>query len=278
MEKMKPPASALQKWDRGLSLAAKKEESNEISILSEIGPSDWGGMDAKTVKQRLDAIGKKDVVVQLNTPGGDAFEGIAIYNLLREHKGKVFINVLGLAASAGSIIAMAGDQIRMAEASQMMIHSSWGLVAGNKNDLRDFAATLDGLDSSIAQLYANRTGLPIEKVKAMMDAETWMSADQAVEHRFADIQVVTDEKKKKMSARAQSMIAVAADNAVGAMRAAMRVSFAFNSTTRPGSIDISRIKSDLARATHGAQRQKVAPRRATGFPDASGPKHILLPE
>lgn len=277
-----PPKSALGKWDRNLSLAAKKSEPGEIAILDEIGPSAYGLVDAKAVKTQLDAIGKRDVVVQLNTPGGDAFEGVAIYNLLREHKGKVIINVLGLAASAGSIIAMAGDQIRMYDASQMMIHSAWGLVAGNKQDMRDFTALLEKLDDSVAQLYAERTGLPVEKVKAMMDAETWMNADEAVESKFADLKVVTDEKKKKASAHAGAVILAAASNVVDAMRAAGRLAAVSMSAKRPGAIDTTAFKSAdqiVRRALQGASSaRRPAASAGNGFPVASGPKHILLPE
>lgn len=278
MKQFNPPNSAMQKWDRDISAAAKKEESNEIAILSEIGPAEWGGIDAKTVKARLDAIGKKDVVVLLNTPGGDAFEGIAIYNLLREHKGRVTVAVLGLAASAGSIIAMAGDQIRMHEASQLMIHSAWGLVAGNKNDLREFADTLDKMDAAMAGLYASRTGIPADKVKAMMDAETWMSAEEAVEAKFADIIVADEKKKKNYSARAEAVIAVEVMNAVSAMRAAGKVAAVSMSVKRPNAIDVLSIKSAASRATHGAHGlRRVAP-AGNGSPAAAGHRNILLPE
>lgn len=272
----------MAKWDREISSAAKKEESNEVAILSEIGPSEWGYTDAKSVKERLDAIGKKkDIVVLLNTPGGDAFEGIAIYNLLREHQGKVTVNVLGLAASAGSIIAMAGDQIRMHEASQLMIHSAWGLVIGNKQDLRDLANVLDKLDASIAGLYADRTGIPTEKVKALMDAETWMNADEAVEEKFADIKVVTDEQKKKNSARADAVIAVTAMNAVGAMRAAGRVASVSMNAKRPDAVDILSLKSAYLarRATHGAYGSRAGRSNAgKAGPAAAAARNILLPE
>jgi len=138
------------------------------------------------------------VLVTINSPGGDAFEGIAIYNLLREHGGKVTVNVLGLAASAASIVAMAGDSIRMSEASMMMIHSSHGIVMGNQEDMREFADLLDKIDASVAGLYAARTGKPQNEVLDMMKKETWMDGENAVAYGFAD----SYEKKKKKAAAA----------------------------------------------------------------------------
>jgi phage terminase large subunit-like protein len=135
----------------------------------------------------LKAIGKAPVLVTINSPGGDAFEGIAIYNLLREHQGKITCNVIGLAASAGSIIAMAGDEIRMGAAAMMMIHSSHGVVVGNQEDMREFADLLDSIDRAVAGLYAARTGKSEADVLELMKKETWMTGPEAVKAGFADV-------------------------------------------------------------------------------------------
>jgi len=195
--KFRAPASAVARFDKSIRSAAKAD--GEIEILGEIGESMWSAefTTAKMVKDSLKAIGKAPVLVTINSPGGDAFEGIAIYNLLREHGSKVTVNVLGLAASAASIIAMAGDTIKMGAAAQMMIHSSHGLVMGNQSDMREFADLLDSIDRSVAGLYAARSGKAEPEVLAMMQKETWLTAAQAVEEGFADIAVADDKKKAK---------------------------------------------------------------------------------
>lgn len=190
------PPTALQKWDRSIGLAQKKAPT-EISILSPIGPEEWGMVSAKGVKAQLDAIGSGPIKVLLNSPGGDAFDGIAIYNMLREHKGSVTVNILGIAASAASVIAMAGDRIEMGEATQIMIHSAAGMVAGNAEDLRQFIQLLDSIDQSAAELYARRTGLSVQEVLKMMKAETYMTAKEALAKGFADFIVADPNGSKK---------------------------------------------------------------------------------
>jgi ATP-dependent Clp protease protease subunit len=202
--KFKPPASAVARFDKSKSVHAAAKAAGEIEILGEIGDSGWGGefTTAKMVKDQLKAIGSAPVLVTINSPGGDAFEGVAIYNLLREHPARVTTNVLGLAASAASIIAMAGDTIKMGEAAFLMIHSSSGIVVGNQADMREFADLLDTIDASMASLYAARTGKPTSEIVAMMRKETWLTAAEAVKAGFADVAVADDKKKTKAAADA----------------------------------------------------------------------------
>lgn len=218
--KFRAPATALAKFDKSIRSAAKAE--GEIEIIGEIGESMWSDSftTAKSVKDQLKAIGKAPVLVTINSPGGDAFEGIAIYNLLREHGGKVTVNVLGLAASAASIIAMAGDTIKMGEAAMMMIHSSHGIVMGNQEDMRQFADLLDSIDSSVASLYASRTGKPDAEVLDMMKKETWFSGEEAVASGFAD----SYEKKKKKAAASQTTTVHLAGGGGGSQLSAHAVS------------------------------------------------------
>ncbi|NCP40670.1 MAG: Clp protease ClpP, partial [Rhodoferax sp.] len=116
---------ALKRWEPGIQAAIDGEAS--IGIYEQIGESwDGSGMTAKRMSAILRGIGaSRDITVNLNSPGGDFFEGVAIYNLLRQHQAKVTVNVMGLAASAASIIAMAGDDINMGEGSFLMIHNAW---------------------------------------------------------------------------------------------------------------------------------------------------------
>ena len=211
--KFKPPESALSKFDKSIRSAAKAD--SEIEILGEIGFSGWSEIytTTKMVKDRLKSIGAKSpVTITINSPGGDAFEGISIYNLLREHQGPVSVNVIGIAASAASVIAMAGQPVKMSPASMLMIHSASGLVMGNQEDMREFAAVLDNIDKSVAGLYAARTGISEADVLAMMKKEKWMAADEAVSLGFADVAVKDDKKKAKSSIQVPSSLLAAIGN------------------------------------------------------------------
>lgn len=181
------PSDVLARWAEK-PLAAQDDADNVISIFDVIGEDWWtgGGFTAQRMGAALRKIGKNEVVVNINSPGGDMFEGIAIYNLLREHPAKVTVNVMGLAASAASIIAMAGDEISMALGSFMMIHNAWGVVIGNRHDMRDSAALFDGFDSALADIYEARTGQARAEIVRLMDAETFMGPTQAVDLKFAD--------------------------------------------------------------------------------------------
>lgn len=199
---------ALERWTPGLMAAEKSD--NTISILDPIGQDPWTGegVTAKRISAALRAIGAdNNVVVNLNSPGGDLFEGMTIYNLLREHKGSVTVKVLGVAASAASIIAMAGDEILIARAAFLMIHDTWVVAVGNRNDLRDIADTLEPFDAAMADIYAARTGLDAKKVGKMMDAETWIGGAAAVEQGFADALLPADEVKDDPKARTDTVAA-----------------------------------------------------------------------
>jgi ATP-dependent Clp protease, protease subunit len=147
------------------------------------------------------------VTDHINSPGGDFFDGVAIYNLLREHPKAVTVKVMGLAASAASIIAMAGDEIHMGAGTSLMIHNAWGVVVGNANDMRESADTFATFDSAMLSIYAARTGGDEKAIKKMMDAETIMSADDAVAKGFADsvvnLPTSTMQEKTKASAKKQ---------------------------------------------------------------------------
>lgn len=179
------PTDAVTKWDASLALA--KSNDNTITIYDQIGYDSWTGegVTAKRIAGALRSIGERDVEVSINSPGGDFFEGVAIYNLLAEHPHKVTVKVVGEAASAASIIAMAGDEIQVAKSGWLMIHNAWAFVMGNRHDLSSAAEVLSGFDDSMAQLYADATGLSKQEAMKMMDAETWLNGEQAVALGFA---------------------------------------------------------------------------------------------
>jgi ATP-dependent protease ClpP protease subunit len=159
----------------------------EILLYDEIG-ADWmgNGTTARSVRSSLDAAGAcSKIVLRINSPGGDAFEGIAIGNVLKATGKPIDVYVDGLAASAASIVAMCGDTITMASNAMMMVHNAWTLCAGYASDMRKMGDTLDRISTSIAQTYVDKTGKPLDEIQALMDAESWLSAADCVESGFA---------------------------------------------------------------------------------------------
>lgn len=187
------PADALSKWAENPQ-AAENGDPNTISIYGVIGEDLWTGEGFTTKKAAgiLRSIGNKPVTVNVNSPGGDMFEGLAIYNLLREHPAEVKVKVMGVAASAASIIAMAGDEVLMGTGSIMMVHNAWGLVVGNRHDFADAASVFETFDDSMASIYAARTGMDEKDILALLDGPsrssdgTYMTAADAIEKGFAD--------------------------------------------------------------------------------------------
>jgi len=201
--------SALAKWNPGLCAAAS-EEGGTITILDVIGEDFWTGegVTAKRIAAALRNIGAENpVTVYMNSPGGDLFEGLAIYSLLREHKGEVTIKILGVAASAASVIAMAGDKIEISRAGFYMIHDAWVIAIGNRNDLREVADWLEPFDRSMADIYAARSGKDAEEILKMMDRETWIGGSQAVADGFADDLLESDQIKEDANARGERLAA-----------------------------------------------------------------------
>jgi ATP-dependent protease ClpP protease subunit len=154
-----------------------------IEILDEIG---FGAVTAKDIKSQLDASGAGNLTVRINSPGGSVFEGLAIYNALVAHAGALDVEIVGIAASIASVIAMAGDNIRVAENAFLMCHDAWSVVVGSAIDMRKEADVLESINESIRGVYASRTGLTPAKLKAMMAAETWLQGQAAVDAGFAD--------------------------------------------------------------------------------------------
>lgn len=192
---------AFDRWQPGLRAAAD-DEDRTISIYDVIGYDYWSGdgVTDKRVASALRQLGKGPVTVNINSPGGDMFTGLAIYNLLREHPGEVTVKVLGLAASAASVIAMAGDTVQIARAGFLMIHNAWVVAAGNRNDLREIADWLEPFDESMADIYAARTGEDMKAIRKLLDAESWIGGSAAVEQGFADELLPSDQVADKGAA------------------------------------------------------------------------------
>jgi len=172
---------ALDKWNPAIQ-AAVENTSEAITIYGVIGEDWYGeGVTLKRIDAALRAIGDRELTVYINSPGGDMFEGIAIYNRLREHSQKVTTKVLGMAASAASIIYLAGADRQVASSAFLMIHNCWTFLAGNRHYLRDVADDMQEFDAAMADLYAETSGQPVDGMAELMDDETFIRGKRAVE-------------------------------------------------------------------------------------------------
>jgi ATP-dependent protease ClpP protease subunit len=166
---------------------ASAMEPATIQIFDQIG-EDWfggSGVSAKAFSQTLQDVGQGPLVVEINSPGGNVWDGLSIYNMLRGRQAPVTTRVVGIAASIASIIALAGDTVEMAEASLFMIHDPSGMVAGTSEDMRKMADALDQHAEVLASIYAKATGKPTSQIRAAMKAETWFTAQEAIQFGLA---------------------------------------------------------------------------------------------
>lgn len=155
----------------------------EVMIYDEIG---YWGVTADDFARELKAVDATEITLRINSPGGDVFDGVAIHNAVRNHPATVNVIVDGLAASAASFIAMAGDHITMGRGTQMMIHEARGLCIGEAKDMRALADNLDRIGDTIAGFYAERAGGEIAQWREAMRAETWYTGEEAVNAGLAN--------------------------------------------------------------------------------------------
>lgn len=170
------------------ALAGDKTETLELDVYSVIGESFWfDSVSAKAVRRRLkENAGAKLIKTRIHSDGGDTFEAAAIYADLQAHGARIEVDITGIAASAATFIAMAGDRIRIAEAGFFMIHNVWGCACGSPEDLESWAEVMRKTSANFADIYAKRSGLDRKKVAALMDEETWMTAAEAKAFGFVD--------------------------------------------------------------------------------------------
>jgi ATP-dependent Clp protease protease subunit len=165
------------------SARALAKRTGEITIFSDIG--DYG-VTVQDFHRELTALGNLDELrLRISSNGGDVTVGSAIFSILKRNKAHKTVIVEGLAASMASVIAMVGDDILMPKNSQMMIHNPWGGIVGSGEQVISFGEALMGMQKQIVTAYTDRTGLPTAKVQKMMDRETWLTAERAVELGFA---------------------------------------------------------------------------------------------
>lgn len=181
---------------RGLEVRAQEVNAGPVELLvyDVIGQYyDWAtgemrGIDGNELARTIRELEGRDLNVRINSPGGDVYEGVLVYNTLRSHAAKVSVAIDSNASSIASVIAMAADpgQLSMAESATMMIHAASGGVYGNAAMMRRFAEALDRIDASILVTYARRTGQTSEQLRSWMDEETYMNGADALERGFVD--------------------------------------------------------------------------------------------
>lgn len=187
----------------------------------------WGDIDATEFAKALAEITADTIHLRINSPGGDVMDARAMMTALRQHKAKVVAHVDGMAASAATGICMACDEVEITNGAFFMIHNAWTVAIGNKADMRASADILDKIDAGLVGDYTARTGKTAEEVTAWMDAETWFTAQEAVDNGFADrvIEVAGKGTQNQWDlsayANAPKPAAAANDNNIAARFAAM---------------------------------------------------------
>jgi ATP-dependent Clp protease protease subunit len=246
------------KWSNSVS-----SNNQELILDGPIASDTWWGDEVtpdlfrEELKQHAG-----DLTVVINSPGGDVFAGLAIYNALVNHNGNVTVRVDGLAASIASVIAMAGDKIIMSPGSMIMIHRPSVYAAGTVDDMEKAKDVLMKIEEGITPIYAKRTGLSDEKIAELLEAETWMLADKAVELGFADEVSEAPEKQKQDEG---------VQNAMG-MNFAFSMSAVKQADAKPMQSLVEQIKAkaeaEAAKAAEPAEEATTEPETKTDEPAA----------
>lgn len=211
------PAEAVQTFDPSL-VAAEDNEDGVITIYGYIGLDPMTAVDntERRISAAIRAIGQRDLTVNLNSPGGNFFNGLAIYNLLRLHRAKVTVNIVGMAGSAASVIAMAGDEIMMGDGTSIMVHNASAIVIGNKFDTQEVSEILADIDDAMAEIYAARAKVEKTVAAAWMDRHrgggTSFYPTTAIAKGLADGRL--DSSKVKSAFRAEQQKPVAAERVI----------------------------------------------------------------
>jgi ATP-dependent Clp endopeptidase proteolytic subunit ClpP len=232
------------------SFTNETKDGKEVAVIHIYDEIGYWGTDASSFVRRLAGVTQDSIELHINSPGGEIFDGVAIYNALKSHPADVHVIVDSLAASAASFIAQAGDTIQMTRNATMMIHDGSGIVYGNAKDMHDMGNLLDKLSDNIADIYSQRAGGSAEEWRALMREEVWYNADEAVEAKLAD-SVLDYSDDKAEEAKNHWNLAL------------------FNHAGRGEAPSPSEVRSKLASITN---RAKEAPVTAKPTPPKAGPK------
>lgn len=181
----------------------KDDETAKLYVYDIIGGWD---SDASEFVQAVHAIKASRIEMHVNSPGGFVFDAVSMFEAVKGHKAHVVTNIDGIAASAASFLALAGDEVRIAKAGRMMIHDAQGVGIGSPADLREYADLLDVVSDDIAGYYVDRAGGTVKSWRAAMTATTWYSASEAVEAGLADSVTREQSKKSEPENRASQLI------------------------------------------------------------------------
>jgi ATP-dependent protease ClpP protease subunit len=259
-----------------------EQDEAEVSIYDAIGAY---GVTADHFVNALKGISAKRITLRLNTPGGEVFDGTAIHNAIIEHPAHVTVHVDGVAASAGSFIAMAGDEIRMADNTYMMIHNARGGVMGEAEDMHRYADLLDKMNDVIAGMYERKTGKPRRHWRNLMDNETWFTAAEAKAEGLAD--VVEPATKKAAAVKAtRSQFNFAAYNKIPddvrrlwglANDTSAAPPVATPATDTPPGIEPTNAPEVSPSGDHAALTQETSTMSDTASPAAPAPAAVTAP-
>ena len=179
---------------RGAYEIEAKTDEAVVYLYDEI--SFWG-VSAESFVKDLNAISSGTIHLHVNSPGGAVFDGVSIFNAIKQHKSKVIAHIDGLAASIASVIVMAADEVMMSENAFLMVHEPWSIVAGNSEEMRKEADLLDKVGGTIMKTYTDKSGKDESEIKTLMQAETWMTAQEALDFGFVDSIEISDKDKDK---------------------------------------------------------------------------------
>lgn len=188
----------------GLYHVNATDTSADVMIYGAIGG--WDGIAAEDLVPEIATLGVDTINVRMNSPGGSVFDGLAIYNALATHDAHVIVHIEGLSASIASIIAMAGDEIRIGESANLMIHKPWSIALGDADAFRSEADILDKLQDGLLAVYVARSGRDAADVSAKINAETWFRGQEAVDFGLADTVVPNKAGKGKKNALVMPML------------------------------------------------------------------------
>lgn len=250
-----------RQWFKVFTMKAEdnKPTRGVVHIYDEIGMSLFGGVDAGELVAEIEALDVDELEVRINSPGGYAFDGINIANAILRHKAKTSTHVDGLAASAASIVALAGDEVVMTKYGQMMLHNSHAVVMGGADELRDAAKVLDKLNDSVADFYADRAGGESKDWARVMSRETWYNAEEALEAGLATSIDESAKREDTESAAAKALASASHLNFKFQGRQAAPAPLARATTTEEAPVPISeKVAERLGLATDATDEDVLA--------------------
>jgi ATP-dependent Clp protease, protease subunit len=244
-----------------------------VYLYDEVG---YWGVTAGDFAQQLNALDVETIHLRLNSPGGDVFDGVAMYNALLQHNAQIITHVDGLAASIASVIALAGDEIEIAETAFFMIHNAWTLAIGNANDLRTTADVLDKIDGMITATYVKQADADEGQIKQWMAQETWFSAQEAIDAGFATEIAGQDDEEESEGAVDASARVSAFDLSLFTHAPAALTSIAASTPKAPPTIrDIERSLRDVGLSRSEANAFVALGSKALGTQRDAGEEELL---